>query len=152
MDKEYKLVAVGGTFDKFHKGHCRLLDEAFKISDKVVIGVTSDVFASNKNGNIEPCNTRMSNLREFLSQKEEIFKIARLDDPYGVTIYDEDFEAIVVSKETEPTAFEINKIRKEKNMPPIDIITIEFVYADDGIPISSTRIRNGEIDKKGRLI
>lgn len=151
VGKKYKLVAVGGTFDKFHNGHRRLLSEAFKISDKVVIGVTSDKFGGMK-GSIDPCNKRMSNLKGFLSDKNDNFFIARLDDPYGTTIYEKDFEAIVVSKETEPTAHEINKIRIEKNMNPIDIIVIDFVFADDGIPISSTRIRKGEIDKKGRLL
>lgn len=150
-DKMYNLVAVGGTFDKFHNGHRRLLDEAFEISDKVVIGVTSDEFGGRK-GDIESCSTRMSNLKGFLADKKKPFFMARLDDPYGTTIHEKEFEAIVVSRETEPTAHKINEIRKEKNMQPLDIIVIEFVYAEDGIPISSTRIRNGEIDKKGRLL
>ena len=68
------------------------------------------------------------------------------------SIYEEDFDAIVVTEETEPTAIEINEIRKKKSMKPLDIVVVSFVLADDNIPISSTRIRNGEIDKKGNLL
>jgi len=150
-EKSYKKVAVGGTFDKFHYGHRRLMDIAFEIGDHVVIGVTSNTFGGVK-GKIEPCNIRMSNLRNLLEKKHQNYDIQELNDPYGTTILDESIEAIIVSEETEPTAFKINKIRKERGMKPLDIVTIGMVLAADGIPISSTRIRKGEIDKMGTII
>ncbi len=150
-ENSYKKVAVGGTFDKFHYGHRRLMDIAFEIGDYVVIGVTSNTFGGVK-GKIEPCNVRMSNLRGLLEKKHQNYDIQELNDPYGTTISDESIDAIVVSEETEPTAFKINKIRKERGMKPLDIVTIGMVLADDGIPISSTRIRKGEIDKMGTII
>ncbi|MDD3985668.1 MAG: phosphopantetheine adenylyltransferase [Methanobacterium sp.] len=150
-EKSYKKVAVGGTFDKFHYGHRRLIDIAFEIGDHVVIGVTSNIFGGVK-GKIEHCNIRMSNLRSLLEKKHQNYDIQELNDPYGTTILDESIDAIVVSEETEPTAFKINKIRKEIGMKPLDIVTIGMVLAADGIPISSTRIRKGEIDKMGTII
>jgi len=152
MDERYRKVAVGGTFDRFHYGHRKLLEKAFEIGELVVIGVTSDIFGGEK-GDIDPCDKRMSNLNHFLATKHHNnFNISRLEDPFGTTIYEDDFDAIVVSKETKPTAIEINKIREKKGMKLIDVITIDFVFAADGVPISSTRIRNGEIDIKGHLI
>ncbi len=151
VKKQYKKIAVGGTFDRFHNGHRKLLEEAFKHGESVIIGVTSNVFGGKK-GNIDSCDKRMGNLNDFLASKQNNFHIARLDDSYGSTVYEPDFDAIVVSEETEPTAIEINEIRKNKKMEPLDIIVISFVYAEDGIPISSTRIRKGEIDTKGHLL
>lgn len=151
IKEQYKKVAVGGTFDRFHNGHKKLLEEAFNHGESIVIGVTSDIFGGKK-GNIDSCNRRMGNLNHFLATKHDNFHIAKLEDPYGSTIYEGDFDAIVVSEETEPTAIEINEIRKSKGMDTLDIIVISFVYAEDGVPISSTRIRKGEIDTKGHLL
>ena len=148
--KKYTKVAVGGTFDKFHDGHKKLLSTAFEIGDRIEIGVTSDAFGGLK-GDIDSCEERMSNLRSFFSDKSD-FVVIPLEDPYGTTIYDHDFEAIVVSEETEPTAVEINKIRISKGMKPLDIVVVSFVLAYDGNPISSTRIRRGEINQNGNVV
>ena len=150
--KRYKKVAVGGTFDKFHYGHRSLIAKAFEIGENVEIGVTSNQFVESKEGDIDSCNIRMANLNEFLDKQYDNFHISRLDDPYGPTIHDENYDAIVVSEETEPNAVKINEIRVSKGMNPLDIVVVSFVLADDGIPISSTRIRQGKINKKGELI
>lgn len=150
-DKKYKKIAVGGTFDRFHEGHMKLLSKAFQISKLVLVGVTSDEFAQSK-GQIEPCHERMSNLIWELEKFTGNYIVSRLDDSCGPTIDEEDIEALVVSEETETTALEINEIRKKRGMRPLDIITINMVLADDGKPISSTRIRKGEIDVTGTVL
>ncbi len=150
ISKKYKKVAVGGTFDKFHDGHKKLLSTAFEIGDCIEIGVTSDAFGGLK-GDIDSCKERMGNLKSFFSDKTN-FVVIPLNDPYGTTIYDADFDAIVVSEETEPTAVEINEIRVSKGMKPLDIVVVSFVLAYDGNPISSTRIRRGEINQSGNII
>lgn len=148
--KKYKKVAVGGTFDKFHDGHKKLLETAFEIGNEIEIGVTSNEFGGRK-GDIDSCKERMANLKSFFNDKSN-FSVTPLNDPYGTTVFDEEFDAIVVSEETKPTAIEINEIRKNKGMLPLDIIVVHFVLAEDGIPISSTRIRCGEINKKGNIL
>lgn len=148
--KKYNKVAVGGTFDKFHDGHKKLLSTAFEIGNEIEIGVTSDAFGGLK-GDIDSCKERMSNLKTFFSGKSN-FVVVPLEDSYGTTIYDANFEAIVVSEETEPTAVKINEIRVSKGMKPLDIVVVSFVLAYDGIPISSTRIRRGEINQNGKFI
>lgn len=148
--KKYRKVAVGGTFDKFHDGHKKLLATAFELGDAVEIGVTSDAFGGLK-GDIDSCKERITNLKSYFSDKSN-FHIMSLDDPYGTTIFDEDFDAIVVSEETEPTAVKINEIRDSKGMKLLDIVVISFVLAEDGTPISSTRIRSGEINRNGSIV
>ena len=148
--KKYDKVAVGGTFDKFHDGHKKLLSTAFEIGNTIEIGVTSDAFGGLK-GDIDSCEERMGNLKSFFSDRSN-FIVIPLEDPYGTTIYDADFEAIVVTEETEPTAVKINEIRISKGMKPLDIVVVSFVLAYDGNPISSTRIRSGEINNRGYLI
>ena len=96
--KKYDKVAVGGTFDKFHDGHKKLLSTAFELGNRVEIGVTSDAFGGLK-GDIDSCKERMSNLRSFFADKSD-FVVIPLNDPYGTTIHDAEFEAIVVSEET----------------------------------------------------
>ena len=149
-NKRYSKVAVGGTFDKFHDGHKKLLSTAFELGNQIEIGVTSDAFGGLK-GDIDSCEERMNNLKLFFKDKSN-FRVVSLDDPFGTTIYEADFEAIVVSEETEPTAVKINEIRLSKGMNPLDIVVVSFVLAEDGNPISSTRIRRGEIDKNGLIL
>ena len=72
------------------------------IANNVEIGVTSDAFGGLK-GDIDSCKVRMKNLKSFFKDYSN-FIIVPLEDPYGTTIYDGDFDAIVVSEETEPTA------------------------------------------------
>lgn len=150
-NKKYKKIAVGGTFDKFHKGHEKLLDTAIYYGEHIEVGVTSNEFGGLK-GDIDHCNERISNLKLFLAEKNANFHIMELTNRFGTTVIEDDFDAIVVSEETEPTAIEINNIRKENGMIPLDVIVVSFVLADDGTPISSTRIRKGEINKVGQLI
>ncbi|WP_407378527.1 phosphopantetheine adenylyltransferase [Methanobrevibacter sp.] len=149
-NKKYSKVAVGGTFDKFHDGHKKLLSTAFELGNQVEIGVTSDAFGGLK-GDIDSCAVRMNNLKVFFSGKSN-FNVVPLEDPFGTTIYEHDFDAIVVSEETEPNAIKINEIRVSKDMKPLDIVVVSFVLAEDGNPISSTRIRRGEINKNGLII
>jgi pantetheine-phosphate adenylyltransferase len=75
-----------------------------------------------------------------------------LHDSYGTTLTNGGLQALVVSKETENVAKEINRRRGEKGMKPLAIYVINMVNADDSIPISTTRIRRGEIDRDGHIL
>ena len=157
-------VMVGGTFDPLHDGHKRLLSRSFALAGpegEVVIGLTTDAFASRKTHPIHPFIERKADLERFItgtiaacaSEKKYAthWEVEPLSDRFGSAL-DAEFDAIVVSEETLPVAVEINKMRREKKLRKVDIHQITCVLADDGRWISSTRIWRGEIDVHGHLI
>ena len=153
--RKHKLVATGGTFDIIHKGHLALLQHAFDVGESIIIGVPSDKFATERGKNIRnDYNTRIVNLKKFLetSFPDRNYDIRELYEDFGPALYTEDVEALVVSRETERKGAILNKTRAEKGLAPVDIVTVDLVLAKDGKRISSTRIRNGEIDIEGNLL
>lgn len=151
--RRFKVVALGGTFDYLHEGHKALLRKAFEVGGEVIIGVTSDGYVR-KPHKIDPYDVRVEGLKGFLEELGVLMRarIVPLDDPYGPTVTEEGVEAIVVSEETTSTAYEVNRIRRERGFEPLVIIAIDWVLAEDGRPISSTRVRRGVIDREGRLV
>ena len=147
---------VGGTFDPLHDGHKRLLDRSFAIAGpdgNVVIGLTTDSFASRKVHPIRPFDVRKAELEQYIRDGNypSRWEIEPLGDRFGSAV-DADFDAIVVSEETLPVAVEINKARKERKRKKVDIHQISCVLAEDGRWISSTRIYRGEIDVHGKVM
>ena len=156
MKGKFRVVCVGGTFDELHRGHRALLMKAFEVGEYVWIGLTTDEFASKlgKNHEVAPYEVRLMELKRFLKEKGLLSraKITPLEDPCGPAATSEEIEAIVVSRETEPGAYKINFIREKNGLPPLKVIVIDMVPAENHIPISTTRIRRGEIDREGRLL
>ncbi len=146
-------VAVGGTFDPLHDGHKALLMKACELSrgGELLIGLTSDEMAKNKAHKVRSFRSRFNDVMRFISAQGISPLIIRLDDTYGPTISDE-FDFLVVSPETHPMALKINRIRREKDLKEIEIVLVDYVLADDGLPISGTRIKRGETDKHGRVL
>jgi len=146
-------VAVGGTFDPLHDGHKALLMKAVELGrdGELLIGLTSDKMAKNKIHEVDDYRSRYNEVLNFIHDQGITPMIIKLDDPYGPTII-EDFDYLVVSPETHPIGLKINRIRSEKNMKPLKIVLVDYVLAEDGLPISSTRIRNGEIDNHGKVL
>jgi pantetheine-phosphate adenylyltransferase len=150
-------VAVGGTFDPLHDGHIALLQRAFEVAGddgEVVIALTSDRMAtSQRTRPVRDFDTRVENLKAALKENlgVERFKIEMLHTVYGSAI-EEEYDAIVVSPETEPIACNINEIRRENGLSPLRIVRIEYQLAEDDIRISSTRICGGEIDAHGKMV
>jgi pantetheine-phosphate adenylyltransferase len=157
MRKKFKTVGVGGTFDELHKGHRALLMKAFEAGEHVMIGMTSDAFVwkLKKPHATAPYEQRLKELRSFLNEKGLLTRtqIIPIDDASGgVLLPKNPIEALVVSRETEPTANSINEKRKEMGLPQLEIIVIDMVPSENHSAISTTRIRRGEIDREGHLL
>lgn len=152
---EYNKVAVGGTFDRLHAGHEKLLAKAFESGQRVVVGLTSDSFAQQKEGGEKmlPYGERLEELRRCLKgngwfNRAEIVQILNL---YGTTLSDQDLEVVVVSEETVKGAEAINKERKKLGLGPLKVEVVEVMEDEAEEKLSSQRIRQGLVDRKGRV-
>lgn len=146
-------AGVGGTFNVIHKGHGLLFETAFTVADSVEVGLTSDEFArSIKSVPVAPYFRRKANLAKFLERYGKPFDIVMISDMKGTAATSETLDALVVSPETRGNADEINEARRRNGLRPLKVFSIKNVKADDAMPISSSRILMGEIDKDGRLL
>lgn len=153
--KKFDLVAMGGTFDVIHKGHITLLSEAFSISDKVIIGLTSNQWASKKGKDLlNDFEKRLEKLVKVIEKNfpNNSFEISKLDNDFGPAVLEKKVQALVVSDETSNQGEVLNLLRKHKNLPPVDVVVVPMVLAKDGNKISTTRIKNQEIDYDGNLL
>ena len=151
---EFALVALGGTFDIIHAGHMALLDKGFSVSKKVILGLTSDELAEKKGKKLlNSFQIRYSRLDSLLKEKfpNSLFEIAKLDNDFGPAAIEGDVGALVVSEETSSKGELLNKLRLDQDQSPVAIIVVPMVLAKDGSRISTTRIRNSEIDAQGNI-
>jgi len=148
-------ICIGGTFNELHKGHKILIKKAFEtagVDGLVYFGISTGELLKKKN-DVKSYAERKKIIEQHIINENYASKviIQPIHDKYGPSI-DGDFDAIVVSPETYKTALEINNKREKIGKKVLKIIKIPFILAEDEKPISSTRIKNKEIDEEGKLL
>jgi pantetheine-phosphate adenylyltransferase len=147
----YRKVVFAGTFDHLHEGHKHLLRSAFKLGAEVAIGLTTDKMLERKTQRnlIQSYEERYLSLEEFIKtecdpKRGSIFPIETME---GGADKMEDLEALVISDEIKvvQNAFDINEKRIANGLNRFHIIVIPRVRTGDGQPLSSSRIRSGEV-------
>ncbi|MEN9407288.1 MAG: hypothetical protein RLZZ455_504 [Candidatus Parcubacteria bacterium] len=147
-------MGCGGTFDLFHAGHISFLLDGLAHSEKLLIGITSDKYASEKKEHLtESYEERKAAVEAFIlkqnaSHRVEILPLESVYIPKGWE--HEPIESILITPDSLPGALEINRKREEGGEKPLSIVTTALSLAEDGGPISSSRIRLGEIERSGR--
>ena len=152
--KSFDLVAMGGTFDVVHIGHMALLDKAFSISSKVIIGLSSDQLAKKRGKNLTSDYPKRLSLLKSVIEKNfpnSSYEISKLENDFGPAVIEGSVKALVVSEETSGKGIRLNELRAERNLSSVRIVVVPMVLAKDGKAISTTRIKNFEIDDSGNL-
>ena len=152
--EKFDLIAMGGTFDVIHSGHMALLNKAFSISSKIIIGLSSDQLAAKKGKKlVNGYSKRLSSLKDVIEERfpNSSYEISKLENDFGPAAIEGSVKALVVSEETSDKGLHLNELRAEQNLPPVEIVVVPMVLAKDGKAISSTRIKNSEIDINGNL-
>jgi cytidyltransferase-like protein len=149
----FKTIFLGGTFDRLHKGHRASLVRAMGEGERVVLGITSDEFT--KKYKKDPCRSHLERKADVIGWLKKTgfdgrVEIIAIDDPYEPAASG-DYQAIIVTRDNRYRGEEINTKRTARNLPPAALVEVPIITADDGLPISSTRVRDGAIDEEGHL-
>ena len=153
--RPYGHAVLGGTFDRLHVGHTALLDTAFRVGRRVSIGLTSEGFLSRYpkpfGERLQPFAVRRSVLHRWLRRQypDRGWRTVPLHDRFGRSVED-GVDVLVVSADTTAGAAAVNEERRRRGHPVLPIVVVPVVLADDLGPVSSRRIRAGEIDAHGR--
>ncbi len=151
----FAKLCVAGTFDGLHRGHEVLLSRAFLEGEHVLIGVTSDTYIKRyKRPGIRPMHLRIAELTDWLASHGYTKRatIVAIDDPFEPAATRTDLNALVVSEDSRSRADALNALRNSRGLASLSLIVVPMVLAHDTKPISTTRIREGVIDKTGKLL
>lgn len=152
--KQYGEVLMGGTFDRLHDGHKRLLQKAFEVGDYVYIGLTTDAYIERSSkqlkGKVHSYEERLYDLRRYFEEKGVLDRaiLLPLEDTAGPKALDPKLSAIVVSEETRTGGDFVNNLRAQNNAAPLETVVISLLRIEQGEVISSTLLRKTEEDNK----
>ena len=125
----HRRVAVGGTFDRLHLGHRKLLTvAALSCSETLTVGVTEDACLREKQDaqHIESFAVRSGRVQRFLAAVKPSLRVNiwPLKDADGPLVDGKNFDALVVSSEKRGAAESINEKRLAKGLNPLELIML----------------------------
>ncbi|KAG7691349.1 hypothetical protein KL930_001469 [Ogataea haglerorum] len=151
--QQYKVSAVGGTFDHLHSGHKMLLTASVFVTARLlIIGVTGPELLKNKKfaEYLESYETRVKKVKAFIEliNPELQVEFHQINDICGPTASVKDIDALVLSSESVKGGEYINKVRVEKGFPELEVVQIATIGGDEAggfqNKLSSTQIRKKE--------
>lgn len=149
----YNRSVLGGTFDRLHRGHQTFLDYSLSRAKKLVIGLAQPPLFRQKQfaKHIQSYVIRKRALEQFIASKKrsEDVEIVPIRDIYGTTLQDVSLEAIFVTDQTKQGGELVNEARAAAHLPPLRVEIVPLITDEDGIHLSSTRIRGGTVNRIG---
>lgn len=149
----YQILALGGTFDHFHRGHEQFILFAARLAKHLKIGVTTPKLIQRK-PLAELCENytvRSKTVAAFCKNNKIPCTIIPLQNVYGSTLQDASIEALCVTKETISGGECINRARVEHGLPPLPIHVYGYYLNELGRPLHSQDIRAGSVNRKGKV-
>ena len=151
IEYQFEYGCLGGTFDRLHGGHKLLLEVAFKLAKKVLIGITTDNLA--KNGKEIPeliwnFKKRAKDVNDFLHSlgvSDDRIDIKPLSRATQYADEIPEIGVIVLSPETYGRLLEINDIRRKNNLDELIAIAIPYHRDENGRIVSSKTFRELEV-------
>jgi pantetheine-phosphate adenylyltransferase len=132
-----------------------LLAKAFELGELVFVGVAGDRLVSklNKDHPVRKFALRRRDLRRLLKARGWLrrARITELKDPFGPATRRKCLDALVVSEETRSNGLRINALRRNQGLNTLRLYVVRMVRTKDGLLLSDTRIRRGEVSPQGKL-
>ncbi|CAM9608292.1 unnamed protein product [Ectocarpus fasciculatus] len=147
----FSSVACGGTFDRLHGGHKKLLTLAASMCEggTLTVGVTSDSMLKAKSNArmVSSLPERLAGVTDFLRtlNPQMRTRVEGITDPFGPPAVEEAFDAIVVSSETVLGAEKINELRAQKGFRPLAVAVTRRLAA---ATLSSSYLRRAAEEKQ----
>lgn len=154
MRKLYEIVGLGGTFDRFHKGHEHFIKFASQFGQHLHIGITHTKLTKRKplSTIIEPFTTRKRAVTHFCSKNQISVATSQLIDVYGPTITpDSKIRALIVTSDTISGADKINQARTAQGLWKLPVHVCPMLKDQNGVDINSAKIRAGQINREGQV-
>ena len=129
MSDAYRTVCVSGGLDPIHKGHIRMIQEAAKYGDVIVI-LNSDEWLIRKKGKYFMCWDERA---EIVSAIKGVVKVVKAKDDDGTVCQ--------TLRELKPTYFANGGDRKDFNTPEGEVckeLNITMVWGVGGDKIQSS--------------
>jgi pantetheine-phosphate adenylyltransferase len=138
-------------------GHEALLAAAFRAGPRVAIGLTTEAFLADHpkpwRDRLQSYDRRRRALRSWLARRYPVARwtVVPLSDRFGRSVED-GVDALVVSADTVDGGRAVNEERRRRGRRSVPLLVVPLVLADDLRPVSSRRVRSGEIDRFGRRL
>jgi cytidyltransferase-like protein len=140
-----KIVAVSGGFDPIHVGHVRLINEAKKLGDELIVIINNDIWLKKKKK------------YNFMSQEDRVEIISNLKavDKVVLTSHDASSDDMSVCNELnllKPDIFANGGDRKEDNIPEYELcnklgIKMVFNVGGEKLRSSSDLVRDVKLER-----
>lgn len=149
MKRAKIVVAVSGGFDPVHIGHVRMMKEAKKLGDELVVILNNDNWLRAKKGYAFMHEHERKEIIEAFSCVDRVVVSSHPEDPSDMSVCDE-----LIS--VKPNIFANGGDRTDKNVPEIPVceeIRCRMVYnVGEGGKVQSSSWLVGKVKHLGRRV